>query len=141
MRGALSVACLYALFGMIATVVNLGTQRLVFTFGHGPVLFALAIAAGTGTGLVVKYLLDGRWIFANHLPGLSGHGRRFGIYSATGIVTTAIFWGMETGFWVAWQTEAMRELGGVLGLAIGYAIKYFLDRRFVFTPEPAGRAA
>jgi putative flippase GtrA len=141
MRAGLVLAGLYALFGAIATVVNLGTQRLVFTLGHGPVIFALAIAAGTATGLVVKYLLDDRWIFASHIAGFSGHGRRFGIYSATGIVTTAIFWGVETGFWLTWQTEAMRELGGVLGLAIGYVIKYFLDRRFVFTPQPAGRAA
>jgi hypothetical protein len=27
----------------------------------------------------------------------------------------------------------MRELGAVIGLAIGYVVKYNLDRRFVFT--------
>ena len=26
----------------------------------------------------------------------------------------------------------MRELGAVLGLSVGYVVKYFLDRRFVF---------
>jgi putative flippase GtrA len=39
---------------------------------------------------------------------------------------------METAFWVVWQTKELRELGAILGLAIGYVVKYRLDRRFVF---------
>jgi putative flippase GtrA len=50
-----------------------------------------------------------------------------------GLVTTAIFWGTETIFWLTWRTHAMRELGAVLGLVIGYTVKFHLDRRFVFT--------
>jgi len=34
---------------------------------------------------------------------------------------------------LAWQTDAMRELGAVIGLSFGYVIKYRLDRVFVFT--------
>jgi hypothetical protein len=33
----------------------------------------------------------------------------------------------------------MRELGAVIGLTIGYVVKYELDRRFVFTPSNRGR--
>jgi putative flippase GtrA len=50
-----------------------------------------------------------------------------------GLVTTAIFWGTETAFWMIWHTGMMRELGAVLGLLVGYVVKYNLDRRFVFT--------
>jgi putative flippase GtrA len=58
-----------------------------------------------------------------------------------GIVTTAIFWITETAFWLHWQTEAMRELGAVIGLMIGYTVKYQLDRRFVFTDAAFAKAA
>ncbi len=50
-----------------------------------------------------------------------------------GVVTTAIFWSTETAFWVIWHTDLARETGAVLGLAVGYVVKYRLDRRFVFT--------
>jgi len=84
-------------------------------------------------GLVVKYLLDKRWIFGDRSQGMRAHGRLFTLYTAMGILTTAIFWGTETAFWLAWRTEAMREAGAVIGLAVGYVLKYRLDRRYVFT--------
>lgn len=135
MSRGLSIAVLYALFAVLATLVNLGAQRLVLAMGEGTVLFILAMLTGTAAGLVVKYLLDKRWIFADRTSGVAEHGRRFGLYTATGVITTAIFWGMETGFWLVGHTEAMRELGAVIGLSIGYVAKYFLDRRFVFGPR------
>jgi hypothetical protein len=30
------------------------------------------------------------------------------------------------------RTDAMREIGAVIGLAIGYFVKYNLDKRYVF---------
>ena len=56
-----------------------------------------------------------------------------------GIVTTMIFWGFEAGFWYVWRSDMMRVLGEVIGLAIGYVVKYELDRRFVFTPSDRAR--
>ena len=123
----------YAVFAVLATLANLGAQRLVLMAGEGPALFALAVFAGTALGLVVKYALDKRWIFADTETGLRAHSRKFGLYTAMGLVTTAIFWASETAFWLIWQTHTAREVGAVLGLAVGYAVKYHLDRRFVFT--------
>jgi len=132
----------YAAFAAIAVMVNLATQRLVLAWpwavpGLG---LAAAIAAGTLTGLAVKYALDKRWIFHDLDTGLAAHGRKFARYTAMGLVTTAIFWGTETAFWLIWRSDAMREAGAVLGLAVGYVTKYRLDRRFVFVPA-ARRAA
>ena len=31
-----------------------------------------------------------------------------------------------------WRQENMRELGAIIGLTMGYIIKYRLDKRFVF---------
>lgn len=123
----------YSLFAVIATLANLGMQRAVLAFGDSAGLFAAAVLAGTAIGLVVKYVLDKRWIFFDTQTGLKAHSRKFTLYTAMGLITTAIFWGFETAFWLIWQTDGMRELGAVIGLAIGYVVKYNLDRRFVFT--------
>jgi len=125
----------YSVFAVIATLANLGAQRLVLLAGEGPVLFALAVLVGTALGLVVKYALDKRWIFADRETGLRAHSRKFGLYTAMGLVTTAIFWATETGFWLAFGSHTAREVGAVLGLAVGYVVKYQLDRRFVFAPR------
>lgn len=123
----------YTAFAAIATIGNLLTQRVVLHFGETGLVFALAVGTGTIVGLVIKYLLDKRWIFYDLSSGMKNHSRKFSLYTAMGIFTTAIFWGTETAFWLIWQTDLMRELGAVIGLAIGYVVKYHLDRRFVFT--------
>ncbi|WP_397542648.1 GtrA family protein [Roseovarius salis] len=140
-RGALIAR--YTLFAVAAVVVNLATQRLVLAMSWPSPGFGLAaaIAAGTLTGLVVKYLLDKRWIFFDLDNGLASHGRKFALYTAMGLVTTAIFWGSETLFWLIWRTDAMREVGAVLGLTVGYVTKYHLDKRFVFSGAGSARAA
>jgi len=128
----LSLVVRYAAFALLAVLANLATQRLVLWSGDTPPRFVLAVAAGTLVGLVVKYALDKRWIFFDGSTGVRAHGRKFTLYTAMGLVTTAIFWGTETAFWLAWQTHTMREVGAVLGLAIGYTVKFHLDRRYVF---------
>ena len=130
----------YAFFAVLATLANLATQRGVLWFGDSGTVFAFAVAAGTIVGLVLKYILDKRWIFGDMSVGVKAHSKRFSLYTAMGLVTTAIFWGMETAFWLVWQTDAMRELGAVLGLSIGYVVKYNLDRRFVFTDTELAQA-
>ncbi|SON57980.1 GtrA-like protein [Hartmannibacter diazotrophicus] len=123
----------YAFFAVAATLVNLAMQRLVLLTGSTWMHFAAAIGVGTIIGLLVKYVLDKRWIFYDTATGVKAHGQKFTLYTTMGLVTTAIFWGMETIFWMASHTDEMRELGAIIGLAIGYVVKYNLDRRFVFT--------
>lgn len=120
----------YGFFAAIATVANLAVQRGALAIW--PALVP-AMLAGTAVGLVVKYLLDKHWIFFDAARGLAQHGRKFFLYSAMGVVTTAIFWGFETAAWAIWHSGFAREAGAVAGLAIGYVVKFLLDRRFVFT--------
>lgn len=133
------IALLYALFAVAATLANLAAQRAALALHAGPGALPLAIAAGTAAGLVVKYLLDKRWIFGDRSAGLAAHGRRFTLYTATGAATTAVFWGFEYAFWRLGDGDpVLREAGAVIGLSIGYVAKYRLDRRFVFRPAPSG---
>jgi len=140
-RGGLGVTALvlrYSAFAAVATLINLAVQRLVLLGGRGALFFAAAVGAGTVAGLVTKYLLDKRWIFFDRETGARAHGAKFGLYAFFGLFTTAIFWGSETAFWLVGRTDPWRETGAVLGLAVGYVIKYRLDRRFVFTAPGAG---
>jgi putative flippase GtrA len=122
----------YALFAVAATLANLLMQRAVLAVLSDGLGFALAVFAGTATGLIIKYILDKRWIFFDRTAGVANGSRKFGLYTLTGVATTLIFWATETAFWLTWSTDQARELGAVLGLAIGYCIKYNLDRKFVF---------
>ncbi len=126
----------YGMFAVAATVANLAVQRVVLGVDSSEFGFALAVFSGTLAGLVLKYILDKRWIFFDTAQGVATHTKKFTLYTLMGVVTTLIFWGSETAFWLIWQTDAMRELGAVLGLMVGYVIKYNLDRKFVFQTEP-----
>jgi putative flippase GtrA len=107
--------------------------------GYPALAYGAAVIVGTGAGLVLKYALDKRWIFYDSTAGAKAQGGQFVLYTAMGLVTTAIFWGSETAFWLIGHSDAWRESGAVLGLAVGYVVKYRLDRRFVFTDAALAR--
>lgn len=135
----MKIALLYTLGAVLAIVVNIGTQELTLTLLPAfPWVVVLSVIAGTGTGLVFKYVWDRLFIFRFRPATASGDLQAFGGYTLTGVGTTAIFWGFEFGFDFLFGTKFMRYVGGVIGLAIGYAIKYQLDKRYVFVGD--GRA-
>ena len=129
----------YSLFAIIATIANLATQRVFLNIENSFIFFGLAVFAGTIVGLIVKYVLDKKWIFYDRSETLTDQGSKFMLYTFSGVFTTIIFWGSETIFWLIWRTDLMRELGAILGLSIGYIVKYNLDRKFVFTDSYLGK--
>ena len=126
---------LYSLFAIISTIINLISQRLILLISTNNLFFLLAIFIGTLNGLILKFYLDKKWIFSNTVKNTKRNIFQFSLYSLMGIITTLIFWGTETIFWLIWQNENMRELGAVLGLSLGYSIKYNLYKRFVFNQK------
>ncbi|QEH07273.1 hypothetical protein SMN_2517 [Sulfurospirillum multivorans] len=87
---------------------------------------------GTFAGLLSKYILDKRYIFYHKPKNKKDDGKKFVLYSLMGVCTTFIFWGFEMGFYIVFKYENAKYFGAVLGLSIGYMIKYFLDKKFVF---------
>lgn len=132
MKSVARLAVLYAVFAAIATAVNIGFQALVIWVYQGPYAVPLSILVGTAAGLPVKYVLEKRHIFGFQSDNLAHDGRLFVLYTFMGVFTTALFWGIEYAFHLIFGTDAMRYLGGVIGLTLGYVIKYHLDKRFVF---------
>jgi len=125
-------AAIYALLAAIAMGVNIFAQTLSIHLYSGFASIAVSMAIGTGAGLIVKYALDKRYIFRFKAENLAHDGRIFLLYSLMGVFTTAIFWATELAFHFIFQSAELRYLGGAIGLAIGYLIKYELDKRYVF---------
>ncbi len=122
----------YSLFAIIATLVNLISQASSFYFysDRGAIYFAMSI--GTLNGLICKYYLDKHFIFAYRTKNKSDDFFTFMLYSLMGVVTTAIFWGTELGFDYLFDHSFAKYIGAISGLAMGYFIKYQLDKKFVF---------
>jgi putative flippase GtrA len=122
----------YAIFALVATAANIGAQDLVIRTYSGAFDILASVVVGTGVGLVVKYILDKRYIFRFRARNVAHDTQTFALYTVMGLATTVIFWGFEFGFHHIFETKEMRYLGGVIGLAIGYLTKYHLDKRYVF---------
>lgn len=127
---------LYVLFAGLSMMANLLTQEAVFRTAPVAAL-PLAILAGTAAGFVVKYVLDKKWVFSDRYTTHGEELRKVSLYGVFSGFTTLIFWAFEVTFWAVWGTDFAKYAGAVLGLAIGYAVKYRLDRTFVFRERTA----
>jgi putative flippase GtrA len=123
----------YAAFAAAAIWINLLTQNTVlvvvgeFWFG----IYA-AILFGNASGLVFKFIVDKYWVFEDMDPSLAASSRKFALYAAFGAFTTLLFWAVELTFHYIFQTACMTSVGAVIGLCIGYVIKYNLDKHVTF---------
>jgi putative flippase GtrA len=129
---ALNRALKYGVFATIATLINLSTQELVIRIYSGSLDIYVALLLGTVTGLVSKYTLDKRYIFAYTTESHRHNLNKFVAYTLTGGFTTAMFWGLELGFEYWFGGKIARYTGAVIGLTVGYVVKYRLDKHLVF---------
>lgn len=131
----MTIAFKYSLFAIFATLLNLAAQEAVVRVYDGRFALYLAMAFGTLAGLVAKYLLDKKFIFRFIPASRREDLGRFTLYGLTGVATTAIFWGFEIGFDAIIGGKVARYMGAIIGLAIGYGVKYRLDKRYVFSRQ------
>jgi len=126
------IAFKYTIFAVISTLFNLLFQYLSFAVYEGFASLYVAMLIGTLAGLVVKYILDKKFIFYHKVENKKDDAKKFALYSLMGVFTTIIFWGTEIAFDALSSNEDAKYLGAIIGLSIGYIIKYFLDKKFVF---------
>ena len=119
----------YIIFAIISIAINLLTQYFVLIFAD--VLY-IAMFFGTFLGLITKYFLDKKFIFYYRSKNKIDDGKKFFMYSFFGIFTTLVFWGFEISFDAVFKSDLAKYVGALLGLVIGYILKYFLDKNFVF---------
>jgi len=126
------IAIKYTIFAAIATLFNLLFQYFSFLIYIGFGSLYVAMLFGTLAGLVAKYILDKKFIFYHIPTDKKDNTKKFALYSLMGVFTTIIFWGVEIAFDILSQDPNAKYLGAVIGLSIGYVIKYFLDKKYVF---------
>ena len=136
-HGPATVAVRYIAFAVIAGGLNLGAQAATYAAAP-PAPLTTSMLVGTGVGFVVKYLLDKRFIFFDAYHSPAAESRKIIFYAAFSVATTAIFWAFEVGFFVLFESAAAKYVGAALGLAIGNALKYLLDRDFTFSRRASG---
>ena len=126
------IAILYSIFAIISIAVNITTQFTVFTIYSGTLSIYIAMAAGTLTGLITKYILDKKYIFNFKARNYSEDLTTFIAYSFMGVFTTFIFWGTELTFYWLLNFPEAKYIGAFIGLCLGYYTKYHLDKKYVF---------
>lgn len=131
-KTAVEISVLYTFFAVLSTIINIGSQIFSIWVYKGPYSVEISILVGTAAGLPLRYFLEKRYIFDFTSQNLAHDGKLFIFYSAMGVITTIIFWGTEYAFHLIYDTDLMRYVGGILGLAIGYFVKYQLDKKYVF---------
>ena len=131
-KTATKITVLYTLFAVLSTAINIGSQILSIWIYEGPFSVEISILVGTAMGLPLRYFLEKRYIFNFTSKNLVHDGKLFVFYSAMGVITTLIFWGTEYAFHLIYDTDFMRYLGGVIGLSVGFYVKYQLDKKYVF---------
>jgi len=122
----------YIFFSILATAVNLLSQRLIISENFDTNNYIIGVLFGTIAGLLLKYFLDKNFIFYENEKRIKQNLKKFSFYSLNGVLTTIVFWSIETIFYFVFKTTLMREIGAIVGLSFGYSIKYFLDKKYVF---------
>jgi len=92
----------------------------------------ISIFIRTAAKKSLRYILEKRYIFLFQSKSIEHDRQLFVLYSFMGVFTTAIFWGMEYAFHLIFTTDFMRYVGALIGLTIGYFVRYKLDKHFVF---------
>lgn len=132
MQSTTTLVLKYSLFATTATLANLLSQEAVVSVYQGRNSLFFAIALGTIVGLVIKYQLDKKYIFAYSTISSQENKEKFIQYSVTGGATTFLFWSCELLGELLFGTKTARYAGAAIGLTIGYIVKYRLDKRYVF---------
>lgn len=142
---------LYMIFACLSIIINLGSQKitsilfidllpnlanqkLLFNFENW---FIIGVGFGTGLGFIFKFIVDKFVVFEERLQESSREelqktGKQLSLYLGFAIITTLIYLGFELLFKITLSGD-WYLVGGLIGLSIGYTVKFILDRKFVFS--------
>ena len=129
---AFRILALYTLISALSIVINLSAQMLSMLGYKGANSVELSILVGTVASFPLRFLLEKRYIFNCRSRKLSQGGEMFVLYGGTSMITTLIFWGIEYSFHLACGSDVVRYVGAIVGLGIGFYVKYLLDKKYVF---------
>ena len=144
---------IYMVFAALSIILNIGSQYilrvilqiLIPNFANQKLLsfeywFLISLGFGTVIGFLFKFIVDKFIVFEEKLTNdkiadLQKTTKQITLYFTFAIFTTMIFWGFEFSF-KFFLPGNWYLIGGLVGLIIGYSVKFLLDREFVFKPIP-----
>ena len=94
----------------------------------------IAMLNGTILGMILKYYLDKNFIFY-YVKKEFNNKNIFLLYIFTSIFTTIIFWAIELWFSYYVNINYSEYIGALVGLTLGYSLKYLLDKQLVFNNQ------
>ena len=130
----MSIGFKYILFAILATTVNIFFQYLSFLLIDHKYELYIAILNGTILGMILKYYLDKNFIFY-YVKKEFNNKNIFLLYIFTSIFTTIIFWAIELWFSYYVNINYSEYIGALVGLTLGYSLKYLLDKQLVFNNQ------
>ena len=142
---------LYIFFAIITTIINLGVQKgmeallsdilkykiysMYISTNNSRITYGLIIQILTATALafIFKYSVDKIYIFKDKTSYFTySHLKQVLLYGSFAVLTTVIFWTFELSFEQFLVFHNSKYVGAIIGLALGYTVKFLLDRKFVF---------
>jgi putative flippase GtrA len=131
---------LYLVFAALTIALNLG----VFTFckwfleknitaeKYQIYIKYFSKLAGIAAGFVVKYALDKIYVFDDISQNVAEEVKKVGIYGLFSVFTTVLLFLISEVIErnVNWKHKT--HIAWLIGLIVGYVIKFFLDKTFVF---------
>ena len=140
---------LYIFFAFLSALINILTQIIIqkilyiaeFDFLKKAVLgninseIIIKMLIATVVAFLFKFIVDKVVIFQDKTTNLKENFTKITVYGFFAIFTTIIFWGFEISFKYFFSFKYSEYFGGVIGLALGYTIKFILDSKFVFQPS------
>ena len=124
----MSIGFKYILFAILATTVNIFFQYLSFLLIEHKYELYIAMLNGTILGMILKYYLDKNFIFY-YVKKEFNNKNIFLLYIFTSIFTTILFWAIELWFSYYVNINYSEYLGALVGLTLGYSLKYLLDKQ------------
>ena len=150
MKSVKSQYIIYITFALISIIINTSTQIIIQTlYNHIDCLwldkvlftnvtcgFIIKILIATGVAFIFKYIIDKAIVFEVNgvLDSKRMKIRQFGLYLLFSFITTIIFWGIVLVFKMIFADQWAELVGTVVGLSVGYTIKFFLDSKIAFKP-------
>jgi len=111
-------------------VLNILIQFLSVQIYRGIFFIELSIIIATLLTMPTRYFIEKNYVFYGLQK--SSDSLSFSMYTFSAIVSTIIFWSIEYSFHLIYYSDLLRYLGGILGLSIGFIIKFFIDKLYIF---------
>tara|TARA_B100000989_G_scaffold299003_1_gene291845 strand:- start:5206 stop:5595 length:390 start_codon:yes stop_codon:yes gene_type:complete len=120
----------YILVSLISIIANIALQILFLEVYTKMYRVELSIIIATALTMPARYVLERKFIFSR--IRYSSDTKSFLVYTFSACIATVIFIVTEYVFHLVFANDALRYLGGMIGLSLGFYFKFWFDTLKVY---------